>query len=144
MFEKYCLPIEMVTVYKCYHREKPRLPVLKGFQAIINLVSELWNTIEFPLRILCFTPNFTYMLLAVDSNQGGRIPSPTESVDTQADKSTRISADTTFLQQGHKTFSKQNKQFDPGRSRGKAPIWNAAVTLHTFCSHQGRTAYFVR
>ena len=35
---------------------------------------------------------------AVDSNQGGRIPSPTESVDTRADKSTRISGDTTFLQ----------------------------------------------
>ena len=67
MFEKYCLPIEMITVYKCYYREKPRLPVLKGFQAIIiiNLVSELWNTIEFPLRILYFTPNFTDMLFNV-------------------------------------------------------------------------------
>ena len=35
---------------------------LKSFHAIINLVSELWNTIEFPLRILYFTPNFTDML----------------------------------------------------------------------------------
>ena len=69
---------------------------------------------------------------AVDSNQGGRIPSPTESVDTRADKSTRILADTTFLQQGHKTFSEQNKQFDPGGSREKAPLWNAAVTLPSF------------
>ena len=69
---------------------------------------------------------------AVDSNQGGRIPSPTESVDTRTDKSTRISADTIFLQQGHKTFSEQNKQFDPGGSREKAPLWNAAVTLPSF------------
>ena len=69
---------------------------------------------------------------AVDSNQGGRVPSPTESVNTRADKSTIISADTTFLQQGHKTFSEQNKQFDPGGSREKAPLWNAAVTLPSF------------
>ena len=68
----------------------------------------------------------------VDSNRGGRIPSPTESVDARSDKSTRISADTTFLQQGHKTFSEQNKQFDPGGSREKAPLWNAAVTLPSF------------
>ena len=66
---------------------------------------------------------------AVDSNQEGRVPSPTESVDTRADKSTRISADTTFLQRGHKTFSEQNKQFDSGRSREKAPLWKMAVTL---------------
>ena len=69
---------------------------------------------------------------AVDSNQGGRIPSPTESVDTRADRSTRISADTTFLQQSHKTFSEQNKQFDPGGSREKTPLWKAAVTLPSF------------
>ena len=53
----------MITVYKCYYREKPRLPVLKSFQAIINLVFEFYNTIESPLRILYFTPNFTDMLL---------------------------------------------------------------------------------
>ena len=69
---------------------------------------------------------------AGDSNQEGRVPSPTESVDTRADKSTRISADTTFLQRGHKTFSEQNKQFDPGRSREKAPLWKMAVTLPSF------------
>ena len=36
---------------------------LKSFHAIINLVSELWNTRELPLRILYFTPTFTDMLL---------------------------------------------------------------------------------
>ena len=52
---------------------------------------------------------------SVDSSQGGRIASPTESEDTRAsEKSTRITADTTFLQQGHKPRSEENKQFDPG------------------------------
>ena len=40
---------------------------LKSFHAIINLVSKLWNTIEIPLRILYFTPNFTDMLFSVGS-----------------------------------------------------------------------------
>ena len=39
------------------------LPVLKSFQAIINLVFEVQNTIESPLRTLYFTPNFTDVLL---------------------------------------------------------------------------------
>ena len=55
----------MITVYRCYYREKPRLPDLKSFQAIINLVFEFHNTIESPLRILYFTPNFTDMLFVV-------------------------------------------------------------------------------
>ena len=55
-----------------------------------------------------------FLIAGVDSSQGGRIPSPTESVDTRADKSTRILADSTFLQQGHKPRSEENKQFDPG------------------------------
>ena len=75
---------------------------------------------------------------AADSNQGGRIPSSKESIDTRADKSTRISADTTFLQQGNKTSREQNKQFDPGGSREKAPLWNAAVTLPSFSGEKLR------
>ena len=57
-------------------------------------------------------------------SQGEDISSPTERV-----KNTRITADTTCLQQGHKTFSEQNKQFDLGGRRTKAPLWNAAVAL---------------
>ena len=68
----------------------------------------------------------------VGSSQGEIIPSPTESVDTRADKSTRISADSTFLQQGHKPRSEENKQFDPGGKGEKAPPWNAAVPLLFF------------
>ena len=52
----------MITVYTCYYREKLRLPALKSFQPIINLVFEFNNTIESSLRILYFTPNFTDML----------------------------------------------------------------------------------
>ena len=56
-----------------------------------------------------------FLAAGVDSSQEGRIPSPTESVDTRAsEKSTRITADTTFLQQGHKPRSEENMQFDPG------------------------------
>ena len=56
--------------------------------------------------------------------QEGRIPSTTsESVDTRAsEKNTRITADTIFLQQGHKPRSEENKQFDPGGKGEKARL----------------------
>ena len=63
----------------------------------------------------------------VGSSQEGNISSPTERV-----KSTRITADTTCLQQGHKPRSEENKQFDPGGKGEKAPPWNAVVTLLSF------------
>ena len=69
----------------------------------------------------------------VGSCQEGSISLPTESVDTRAsEKTTRITADSTFLQQGHKSRSEENKQFDPGGKGEKAPPWNAAVTLLSF------------
>ena len=73
-----------------------------------------------------------YSLVAMRSNQGGNIFSPTmERVDTRA---ARTTANITFLQQGHKSNdedegSEENKQFDPGRKGEKVPLWNAAVTL---------------
>ena len=73
-----------------------------------------------------------FLTAGVDSSQGGKFPSPTESVDTRANKSTRIIADIIFLQQGHKPRSEENKQFDPGGKGEKAPPWNAAVTLLSF------------
>ena len=74
-----------------------------------------------------------FLTAGVDSSQGERIPSTTECVDIRAsEKNTRITADTTCLQQGHKTFSEQNKQFDPGGRREKTPLWNAAVALISF------------
>ena len=82
-----------------------------------------------------------FLTAGVDSSQGGRIPSTTECVDTRAsENNTRITADTTCLQQGHKTFSEQNKQFDPGGRREKAPLWNAAVALLSFYAESGETS----
>ena len=70
----------------------------------------------------------------VDLNQGGNfISTTTGSVDTRAsEKCMRITAGITFLQQGHKPRSEENKQFDPGEKGKKAPPWNAAVTLLSF------------
>ena len=87
-----------------------------------------------------------FLTAAVGSSQGGRISPTAECVDTRAsEKSTRITADTTFLQQGHKTFSEQNKQFDPGGRTEKAPLWNAAVALLSFPaeSWEASCLYFV-
>ena len=75
-----------------------------------------------------------FLTTGVDSNQGGNIFLPTtESGDTRAgNKSMRITAVITFLQQGHKPRSEENKQFDPGGKGEKAPPWNAAITLISF------------
>ena len=78
------------------------------------------------------TTAYGFLTSGVDSSQVGRISSPTESVDTRADKSTRITADIIFLQQGHTPRSEGNKQFDPGGKGERAPPWNAAVTLLSF------------
>ena len=68
-----------------------------------------------------------FLTAGAGSCQSGNISSLTERV-----KSTRITADITFLQQGHKPRSEKNKQFDPGGEGEKAPPWNAAVTLLFF------------
>ena len=76
-----------------------------------------------------------FLTVGVDSNRGNIFSPTTKSVDTRAGtKSTKITADITFLEQGHKPRdekkgSKENKQFDPGGKGEKAPLWNAAVTL---------------
>ena len=86
-----------------------------------------------------------FLTAGVDSSQGGRIPSTTECVDTRAsENNTRITADTTCLQQGHKTFSEQNKQFDPGGRREKAPLWNAAVLHLLFLPFLGGSLFVLR
>ena len=70
-----------------------------------------------------------YLLVGMESNQGGDISSPTERVDT---RSVRTTANITFLQQDHKPKEKkkgseENKQFDPGGEGGEQPPpWNAA------------------
>ena len=75
--------------------------------------------------------------------RGKHFSSTTESVDTRTStKSTRTTADNTFLQLGHKPRdeekgSVENKQFDRGGKGEKAPLWNAAVTLpFLFCGER--------
>ena len=70
-----------------------------------------------------------FLTAGVGSNQGGNIFAPTtESVNTRTStKSTRTTADITFLQLGHKPRdeeegSEENKQFDPGGKGEKAPL----------------------
>ena len=86
-----------------------------------------------------------FLTAGVDSSQGGKFPSPTESVDTRANKSTRIIADIIFLQQGHKPRSEENKQFDPGGKGEKAPPWNAGCnSTFFFCRRAGRLLVVLR
>ena len=102
-----------------------------------------------------------FLIAGVGSNQGGRISSPTECVDTRAyTKSTATFADisspnehvgtlagtaATPAKRRHKTISEENKQFDPGGKGEKAPPWNAAVTLLSFSgeSWEAHCWYFV-
>ena len=75
-----------------------------------------------------------FLTMAVDSSQGGRIPPTTECVDMRAsENSTRITEDTTFLKQGHKTFSEQNKQFDPGWRAVRLLVCGSCVFLSLPC-----------
>ena len=84
-----------------------------------------------------------FLTAGVGSSQGEKISSPTECVDTQAgNKSTRTTADITFLQQGHKPRSEENKQFDPGGKGEKAPPWNAAATLLSFSGDSWKAPCF--
>ena len=65
----------------------------------------------------------------VDSSQGGRTPSPPErstSTTMVADISSNAA---TLSKRRHKTSSEENKQFDPGRRKEKAPPWKEAVVL---------------
>ena len=87
-----------------------------------------------------------FLTAGVGSNQGENIFSPTtESVDTRAgNKSTRTTADITFLQQGHKPRSKENKQLDLGGKGEKVPPWNASVTLLFFWGELGGSLLVLR
>ena len=72
------------------------------------------------------------ILTGAGPSRGENISSPAErenSTTTAADISSKAA---TAPKRRHKTFSKQNKQFDPGGSGEKVPPWNAAVTLPFF------------
>ena len=73
----------------------------------------------------------------MDSSQREIISSPsTESVDKREKSTATVagisSTAATPENRSFKIFSKQNKQFNPGGRRGKAPPLDTAVTLHSF------------
>ena len=75
-----------------------------------------------------------FLTTAVDSNQGGNFFSTTtESVDTRtSEKSKKITADTTFLQQGHTPRSEENKQFDSRWKRREGPALERGCNSTSF------------
>ena len=79
-----------------------------------------------------------YLLVGMGSNQGGDISSPTERVDMRAGTkftTTSAASNTVYRRtrskpQDKKTFSEENKPFDPGGEGGEQPPpWNAAVMV---------------
>ena len=74
----------------------------------------------------------SFLTAGVNSSQGGRTPSPPErsaSTRTFADISSTAA---TPPKRRHKTFSEENKQFDPGGRGEQAPPWKAAEPLPFF------------
>ena len=72
-----------------------------------------------------------FLTAGVGSYQGENISSPTECEDTKTFAGTSSTASTPENRR-RKTPNEQNKQFDPGGNRKKAPPWNAAITLLSF------------
>ena len=84
-------------------------------------------------------PNEGVLTAGAGPSQGENISSPTE----REKSTTTVVADISLKAATppkcrYKTFSEQNKQFDPGGRRKKAPPWNAAVALLSFpCGELG-------
>ena len=68
----------------------------------------------------------------VDSTKKGKISSSTERATRTVTVTGISSIAATPSKRRHKTSSEENKQFDPGRRKEKAPPWKAAVTLPYF------------
>ena len=86
----------------------------------------------------------------VDSSKKGNISSPMKSVDTRASEKSTSTATVSGISSTAatpenrrlKTFSEENKQFDPGRRKEKAPPWKAAVALLDFSAESGDASCF--
>ena len=73
-----------------------------------------------------------FLTAGVSSSKKGNISSSTERATRTVTVAGISSIAATPSKRRHKTFNEQNKQFDPGRRRDKAPPWDAAVTLPSF------------
>ena len=97
--------------------------VLKRFQAIINLVLKFYNTIESPLRILYFTPNFTDMLFCAIYQTHTRV-----TLDITAVLHTVVHEYT--LKSAYHTVKKGcDSHEDPRRSENGNPLREVAIKL---------------
>ena len=86
-----------------------------------------------------------FLTAAVDLKHEGIISTTTErakDTTTIADFSSNAA---TPSKRRHKTSSEENKQFDPGRRKEKAPPWKTAVALLHFSAESGEASclYFV-
>ena len=78
-----------------------------------------------------------FLTAGVGSSKKGNISSSTERATRTVTVAGISSIAATPTKRRHKTFSEQNKQFDPGGRREKAPPWNAAVALLYFSAEIG-------
>ena len=87
----------------------------------------------------------------VDSSKKGNISSSMERrVDTRASEKSTSTATVSGISSTAatpenrrlKTFSEENKEFDPGRRKEKAPPWKAAVALLHFSTESGEAPCF--
>ena len=78
-----------------------------------------------------------FLTVGVDSSKKGNISSSTERATSTATVAGISSNATTPSKRRHKTSSEENKQFDPGRRKEKAPPWKAAVALLHFSAESG-------
>ena len=73
-----------------------------------------------------------FLTAGVGSSKKGNISSSTERAARTVTVAGISSIAATPSKRRHKTFNEQNKRFDPGGRREKAPPWDAAVTLPSF------------
>ena len=73
-----------------------------------------------------------FLTAGVGSSKKGNISSSTERATRTVTVAGISSIAATPSKRRQKTFNVQNKQFDPGGRREKAPPWDAAVTLPSF------------
>ena len=137
--EQHCSPISQtpeppsVVYFNLENEERMELDELKSSSAGTGLETPgqqcspnegVWETGR-------ITAN-GFLTAGVGSSKKGNISSSTERATRTVTVAGISSTAATPSKRRHKTFNKQNKQFDPGGRREKAPPWGAAVTLPSF------------
>ena len=76
----------------------------------------------------------------VDSRKKGNVSSSTERATRTVTVAGISSIAAIPSKRRHKTSSEENKQFDPGRRKEKAPPWKATVSLFSFLGRSGEAS----